>query len=99
MLQLLLGYLPVERSKWGEELDAKRKGYAQFCDELLLNPSKALDSAEGGGEKLGEDGQLLRTDVGGGDHPLTLDDNNIWSEYHKVRSHIPIANLRNRHAF
>eukprot|EP00959_Pyramimonas_sp_CCMP1952_P115832 2421829-Pyramimonas_sp.AAC.2 len=85
-INLLLGYLPSERSKWSEELAAKRAGYAQFCEELLLNPSKALDSTNDGGKSLGEDGQLLRKDVGVGDDPLTLVDNSVWSAFHKVRA-------------
>ena len=40
-MQLLLGYLPLERSKWEPVLARKRAAYAQFRDELIIDPKKA----------------------------------------------------------
>ena len=37
-LQLLLGYLPPDRSLWPSEMAKKRSQYKQFKDELLMNP-------------------------------------------------------------
>ena len=38
LLQLLLGYLPLDRSLWPSEMAKKRSQYKQFKDELLMNP-------------------------------------------------------------
>lgn len=38
LLQLLLGYLPPDRSLWSTELSKKRSQYKHFKDDLLLNP-------------------------------------------------------------
>jgi hypothetical protein len=37
-VQLLLGYLPTERSLWPYELEKKRSQYSAYKDEFLLNP-------------------------------------------------------------
>lgn len=37
-LQVLLGYLPTDRSLWPSELAKKRSQYKQFKEELLVNP-------------------------------------------------------------
>lgn len=39
-LQLLLGYLPADRSEWSAVLKQKRATYQQFCDELIIDPKK-----------------------------------------------------------
>lgn len=36
--QLLLGYLPPDRSLWSSELAKKRSQYNHFKEELLMNP-------------------------------------------------------------
>lgn len=36
--QLLLGYLPPDRSQWSSELAKKRSQYRHFKEELLMNP-------------------------------------------------------------
>lgn len=38
ILQLLLGYLPCDRSLWSSELAKKRSQYKHFKEELLMNP-------------------------------------------------------------
>jgi hypothetical protein len=38
VVQLLLGYLPNDRSLWEQELAKKRGQYAAFKDEFLTNP-------------------------------------------------------------
>ena len=38
VVQLLLGYLPNDRSLWEQELAKKRSQYAAFKDEFLSNP-------------------------------------------------------------
>jgi hypothetical protein len=38
VVQLLLGYLPNDRSLWEGELAKKRSQYAAFKDEFLSNP-------------------------------------------------------------
>lgn len=38
IVQLLLGYLPPDRSLWSTELAKKRSQYKHFKDELLMNP-------------------------------------------------------------
>lgn len=37
-VQVLLGYLPTDRSLWPSELAKKRSQYKQFKEELLVNP-------------------------------------------------------------
>lgn len=37
-VQLLLGYLPTDRSLWAYELEKKRSQYSAYKEEFLLNP-------------------------------------------------------------
>jgi hypothetical protein len=39
-VQLLLGYLPAERGAWEGVLAQKRAAYAQFVEELIIDPQK-----------------------------------------------------------
>lgn len=41
--QLLLGYLPPERAEWDAAVAAKRQQYAQYCSELIIDPSSFRD--------------------------------------------------------
>ncbi|TVU36104.1 hypothetical protein EJB05_18020 [Eragrostis curvula] len=46
VVQLLLGYLPNDRSLWEEELAKKRSQYAAFKDEFLSNPVETTRRVE-----------------------------------------------------
>lgn len=41
--QILLGYLPSDRSLWASELSKKRSQYKAFKDDLLRNPVSPLN--------------------------------------------------------
>lgn len=43
-LQLLLGYLPLDRGLWPSELSKKRSQYQNFKRELLMNPVGEIPS-------------------------------------------------------
>lgn len=41
--KLLLAYLPIDTAAWPALLGKKRKAYAEFCEELVLDPKKFPD--------------------------------------------------------
>ncbi|XP_030750418.1 TBC1 domain family member 13 [Sitophilus oryzae] len=65
--KLLLNYLPLEREKWTDFLEEKRKLYKQFIDEMIVMPGE--NEANG--------------DVTFGDHPLSINPDSQWSTYFK----------------
>ncbi|KAK3258062.1 hypothetical protein CYMTET_32876 [Cymbomonas tetramitiformis] len=80
--KLLLEYLPCDRKKWKSTLAAKRNDYEQFCEELIINPSKVMAS-EADSHASTQDGSLVGTDVTATDHPLSVQDNSVWKSYFK----------------
>ena len=40
--QLLLGYIPKQRSTWAEMLARRRKEYALFCEDFSIRPSEKV---------------------------------------------------------
>jgi len=44
--QILLGYLPTDRSKWDDALRKSRELYQQWHLDLLVNPRKELEERE-----------------------------------------------------
>ncbi|XP_010913050.1 uncharacterized protein [Elaeis guineensis] len=85
--QLLLGYLPHDRTLWAHELDKRRSQYKAFKDELLLNPSEITRRLEeSAGSKTEEmnckgSGLLQRSEITDGEHPLSLGKTSIWNQY------------------
>lgn len=44
-MQLLLGYLPLDKGEWEVVLKQKRAAYQQFREELIIDPKKEDSSA------------------------------------------------------
>ncbi|XP_044441751.1 TBC domain-containing protein C1952.17c isoform X3 [Triticum aestivum] len=86
-VQLLLGYLPTERSLWPYELEKKRSQYSAYKDEFLLNPSEKLRRIEESKlsrkkELTGErNGLLPRSEVTNEEHPLSFGKSSLWNQY------------------
>lgn len=95
-LQLLLGYLPLDRSQWEKTLQRKRAEYEQFCEDLVVDPKRF--SAPGGqrvapgsqpnplllnGTEHSLEGSLQRVTITHDDHPLSQGTNSRWQEYFK----------------
>ncbi|KAM0929422.1 hypothetical protein ACQ4PT_001511 [Festuca glaucescens] len=86
-VQLLLGYLPTERSLWPYELEKKRSQYSAYKDEFLLNPSEKLRRIEE--SKLSRkkelnverNGLLPRLEVTNEEHPLSSGKSSLWNQY------------------
>ncbi|KAF5192437.1 Tbc1 domain family member [Thalictrum thalictroides] len=85
--KLLLGYLPVDRGHWANELVKKRSQYKHFVEELLVNPSEITRKMERSGRhetdesKLEEKGFLPRSEIPQGEHPLSLGKTSIWNQF------------------
>ncbi|RZB49948.1 TBC1 domain family member 13 isoform B [Glycine soja] len=90
-LQLLLGYLPPDRSLWSSELAKKRSQYKNFKDDLLTNPSEITrrmynsNSAALGIDDAKSHTQtrllLSRSRITHQDHPLSLVKTSIWNQF------------------
>ncbi|GAQ80933.1 GTPase-activating protein [Klebsormidium nitens] len=78
--KLLLGYLPRIRSQWEEELAKKREQYAQFSQELIVNPSEKSRASEASDGDLPSGGELRRESVEG-DHPLASGQASVWHQF------------------
>ena len=82
--QLLLGYLPPERSQWEPVARKKELDYAQFCQDLIIDPntltplhtvtSTTPSSLPGADAR----GLMHRTTVSVDDHPLSTSDSSKW---------------------
>eukprot|EP01025_Chloroclados_australasicus_P041528 TRINITY_DN4400_c0_g1_i1.p1 TRINITY_DN4400_c0_g1~~TRINITY_DN4400_c0_g1_i1.p1 ORF type:complete len:353 (-),score=38.45 TRINITY_DN4400_c0_g1_i1:338-1396(-) len=79
--KLLLRYLPEDRENWKEWLDKSRKLYQNFCEDLLVNPTKLDGHARQNSSDRCED--LSGQDVTDSDHPLNLNDTSQWKEFFK----------------
>ncbi|RWW87114.1 hypothetical protein BHE74_00004069, partial [Ensete ventricosum] len=85
--QLLLGYLPLDRTLWAHELEKKQTQYHTFKDELLLYPSEITRRMEGSAGSKNEDlsclgtGLLSRSKIIHGEHPLSLTKSSVWNQY------------------
>ncbi len=93
--KILLGYLPRRREDWKKVLEDKRRQYADFCEEFLLDPTKltqgAGGSVGGGGgggggggaskatENRNREGSLSTSQVD--DDPLSTKSDSIWNKY------------------
>jgi hypothetical protein len=45
-LKILLGYLPLDRTKWQQTLINQRKNYLGFIQEIILRPGLIADEVE-----------------------------------------------------
>lgn len=68
--QLLLGYLPAERSAWAATLASQRQLYSEWKAELMVDPSKRPADPLGGPAPVAPDA-----------HPLTSAANSPWSAF------------------
>ncbi|CAH1394609.1 unnamed protein product [Nezara viridula] len=69
--RLMLNYLPHDRRCWNDVLVMKRKLYAQFVDEMIVNP----------GASCNESGKIV--DVTMSDHPLSCSPDSLWDAFFK----------------
>ena len=46
--KVLLGHLSEDTTKWRKSQEKKRKQYADFCEEFLLDPAKIAAESDGG---------------------------------------------------
>jgi hypothetical protein len=86
--QLLMGYLPLERSQWKATIAKKEAEYSNFCEELIVDPrtlgrppaelaaaaAAVLDSGAGSSP-------LRRMAVAAEDHPLSTADTSRWRTF------------------
>ncbi|CAN4120807.1 unnamed protein product [Withania somnifera] len=85
--KLLLGYLPTEKALWPTELAKKRSQYKNFKEELLMNPSEITRKLEKSltldNERavIEDKGELPRSEITQGEHPLSLGKNSIWNQF------------------
>ncbi|KAM3327139.1 TBC1 domain family member 13 [Capsicum chacoense] len=85
--KLLLGYLPTEKALWPTELAKKRSQYKNFKEELLMNPSEITRKLEKSvilddeGTVIEDKGELPRSEITQGEHPLSLGKNSIWNQF------------------
>jgi hypothetical protein len=93
--QLFLGYLPLERSQWGQTITKKEAEYLQFCRELVIDPqtlgqppvelkelaAAALRSSISDGSPSSTPPSLERTTVSHDDHPLSTSDSSRWRAF------------------
>ncbi|KAK4751333.1 hypothetical protein SAY87_004815 [Trapa incisa] len=84
--KLLLGYLPPDRGLWLSELAKKRLQYQNFKTELLMNPSEITrkmdkSTVSGNDEMKSTSGELSRSDLTGGEHPLSLGETSVWNKF------------------
>ncbi|XP_020582858.1 TBC1 domain family member 13 isoform X2 [Phalaenopsis equestris] len=85
--EILLQYLPNDRSFWPHELDKKRSQYKSFKDELLQNPSDITrrmdESAHVKHEELNVESRALlqRSEITHGEHPLSLGSTSVWNQF------------------
>ncbi|QDZ19806.1 Rab-GTPase-TBC domain-containing protein [Chloropicon primus] len=79
--KILLGHLPKDTSDWGEVQAKKRKQYAEFCEEFLLDPTKVTASADNDGDALARnrEGSLSTSQVD--DDPLSTKSDSVWNKY------------------
>jgi hypothetical protein len=95
---VFLGYLPEESSKWKEALASKRKQYADFCEEFIVNPSKQNQGGqeasgkthhgegEGEAETEAEEGRNSEGSLSTShvdDDPLSTKSDSVWNKYFK----------------
>lgn len=81
--KILLGYLPEDRAKWADCLSKKRKQYAEFCEEFLVDPTKVAAEADGsdpnGAMARNREGSLSTSQVD--DDPLSTKSDSVWNKY------------------
>ncbi|KAF3337381.1 TBC1 domain family member 13 [Carex littledalei] len=85
--KLLLGYLPMDRQSWREELEKRRTQYMAFKNEFLLeNTSEVSRSVEEASKSVDEivnnsSESLERSNIALGEHPLSLGQSSIWNQF------------------
>ena len=78
--KILLGYLPEEQSSWEQVLDSKRKQYADFCDEFIVDPSQQM-TTQAEANSRNREGSLSTSQVE--DDPLSTKSDSVWNKYFK----------------
>lgn len=89
--QLLLGYLPLDRSQWRSTATRKEAEYFQFCRELIVDPRTLgrppadLEAAAAAALKPTNEpsgfSPLQRTTVTQDDHPLSTSNSSRWRAF------------------
>lgn len=75
--RLLLDYLPKKTNKWVDFLLENKKQYEDFMEELIVKPHQSMNKSV----PKKEEG----ASAGGFDHPLSIEEDSIWAQYHKDR--------------
>jgi hypothetical protein len=86
--KLLLGYLPMDRQSWREELEKRRAQYTAFKIEFLLENtsevSRRVEEASNSKDEIlvnNSSESLERSNIALGEHPLSLGQSSIWNQF------------------
>ncbi|KAF3337235.1 TBC1 domain family member 13-like isoform X1 [Carex littledalei] len=86
--KLLLGYLPMDRHSWREELEKRRAQYMAFKNEFLLeNMTEVSRRVEEASKNMAEilinksSEPLERSNIAPGEHPLSQRQSSIWNQF------------------
>eukprot|EP00002_Diphylleia_rotans_P031281 TRINITY_DN6496_c0_g1_i1.p1 TRINITY_DN6496_c0_g1~~TRINITY_DN6496_c0_g1_i1.p1 ORF type:complete len:498 (+),score=73.92 TRINITY_DN6496_c0_g1_i1:76-1569(+) len=79
--KILLNYLPLEPSRWGETHAENRQLYKQFTQDFILDPSILHQRMAQSSLDMQGDGASPFCRVDSSSHPLTEDLGSDWSRY------------------
>ena len=81
--KILLGHLSKDTKTWGESQRKRRRRYAEFCEEFMVDPTKVAAESDAtdanGAASRNREGSLSTSQVD--DDPLSTKSDSVWNKY------------------